>query len=215
MNRSGLSHVVENERTNAVVGWVFVAVFCVAGVGELLTGELVQAGFVLATAGLAVVPAVAYRDPRAMLPWEVLALAVLPVVGQAVVGGQTIDGVTLSGRVVRYFAVAAVALVVAVELDVFTPVRMNYSFAVLFVAVTTMAAAGVWAVVQWLSDLYLGTEFLLDGRPEDVVHTAMMWDFVAATLAGVGAGLLFEFYFRRRSHARERLPATLSGGESR
>ncbi|QCJ46453.1 MULTISPECIES: hypothetical protein [Haloprofundus] len=215
MNRSGLSHVVENERTNAAVGWVFVAVLCAAGTGELLTGELVQAGFVLATAGLAAVPAVAYRNPRAMLPWEVLALAVLPVVGQAFVGGQTIDGVTLSGRVVRYFAVAAVALVVAVELDVFTPVRMNDSFAVLFVAVTTMAAAGVWAVVQWLSDLYLGTEFLLDGRPGDVVHTAMMWDFVAATLAGVGAGLLFEFYFRRRSHARERLPATVGGGESR
>ncbi|WP_224449273.1 hypothetical protein [Haloprofundus salilacus] len=215
MNRSGLSDVVENERTNAAVGWVCVVVLCVAGVGELLTGELVQAGFVLATAGLAVVPAVAYRNPRAMLPWEVLALAVLPVVGQAVIGGQTIDGVTLSGRVVRYFAVAAVALVVAVELDVFTPVRMNYSFAVLFVAVTTMAAAGVWAVVQWLSDLYLGTEFLLDGRPGDVVHTALMWDFVAATLAGVGAGLLFEFYFRRRAHGRERLPATVGRGEHR
>ncbi|KTG08548.1 hypothetical protein AUR64_17890 [Haloprofundus marisrubri] len=214
MDRSGLSDVVENERTNAAIGWFFVAVFVAAGVGELLTGELVQAGFVLATAGLAVVPAVAYRNPRAMLPWEVLALAVLPVLGQAFVGGQTIDGVTLSGRVVRYFAVAAVALVVAVELDVFTPVRMNYSFAVLFVAVTTMAAAGVWAVVQWLSDLYLGTEFLL-GRPDEIAHTALMWDFVAATLAGVGAGLLFEFYFRRRAHARERLPAAVSGGESR
>ncbi|TKX56791.1 hypothetical protein EXE48_18290, partial [Halorubrum sp. ASP1] len=33
-----------------------------------------------------------------------------------------------------------------------------------------------------------------------------MWDFVAATVAGLLAGLLFEYYFRRRAGSRERLP---------
>jgi hypothetical protein len=104
-----------------------------------------------------------------------------------------------------YLAVAAVALVIAVELDAFTAVRMNRAFALLFVVVATAAAAGVWAVVQWVSDLYLGTSLLLDGRPEEVVETELMWDFVAATATGVLAGLLFEYYFRRRARTGARV----------
>ena len=48
------------------------------------------------------------------------------------------------------------------------------------------------------------TRYLLDGRPEHVVETALMWDFVAATVAGVVAGLLFEYYFRRRARGADR-----------
>jgi hypothetical protein len=177
-------------------------------------GELLWAGFVATLAVLAVVPAVVFRSPWAMLPWEVLALASLPVLGRALVVGETLFGVVLTGRLVTYLAVAAVALIVAVELDVFTPVRMNYSFAVLFVVVTTVATAGVWAVVQWLSDVYLGTAFVLTGDPESVVERALMLDFVAATVAGLLAGVVFELYFRRYADTSARLPtAVVLAGE--
>jgi hypothetical protein len=171
-------------------------------VANLLERSVVWAGFTAVVAVLALVPAVRYRDPLTMLPWEVLLVASLPVVGRTFVVGQRVGGVALTGRVTTYLAVAAVALVIAVELDVFTPVRMNEAFALLFVVVATTAAAGVWAVAQWVSDLYLGTSLLLDGRPEAVIERELMWDFVAATAAGVLAGLLFEYYFRRRSRRR-------------
>jgi hypothetical protein len=91
---------------------------------------------------------------------------------------------------------------------------MNYSFAVLFVVVTTMATAGVWAVVQWLSDVYLGTGFILTGESESVVERALMLNFVAATVAGVLAGVVFELYFRRYADASARLPtAAARAGE--
>jgi hypothetical protein len=138
-----------------------------------------------------------------MLPWEVLALAALPVVARAVVAGERIGGRTMTGRLSTYLAVAAVALIVAVELDVFTPVRMTRSFAVAFVAVTTTATAGLWAVLRWGLDVTLGTAFLLDGRPEAAIERALMLDFVAATVVGAGAGGLFVLYFRRRD-ARHR-----------
>jgi hypothetical protein len=206
MSTTGLRPVLRSQRLNAGVCWLLIA-FLVAMAGvQLFVGELLWAGFIGVVAGLALVPAVAYRTPWAMLPWEVVALASLPVVGRALVAGQTIFGFSLSGRLVTYLAVAAVALIVAVELDVFTPVRMNYSFAVLFVVVTTMAAAGVWAVVQWLSDVYLGTTFVLTGEPEAVVERALMLDFVAATVAGVVAGVVFELYFRRYADTPARLP---------
>lgn len=218
MHPSGLRDVVERERGNALLSWLLVGFLAAVAVAELFTGEPLWALFVLVVVALAIVPAMAFRNPFAMLPWEVLAIASLPAVGRALVTGETLGQVTLTGRLVTYVAVAAVALIVAVEVDVFTPVKMNYSFAVLFVVITTMAAAGLWAVSQWLSDRYLGTTFLLSRGTEAEVEAALMWDFVAATVAGLLAGVLFEFYFRRRARLDERLPTRLvesQGGEPR
>jgi hypothetical protein len=193
MAGSELRGVLTTRRANAALAWALVVLLVVVAVAATVTDSLLRAGFVLVVAVLAAVPAVAARDVRAMLPWEVLALAAVPLLLRTVVGPNGVFG-----RVTTFFAVAGVALVIAVELEVFTPVRMNHSFAVLFVVLATMAAAGVWAVAQWLSDLYLGTAFLLDGRPPEEVERDLMWDFVAATGVGVVAGLCFEYYFRRR-----------------
>jgi hypothetical protein len=207
MDATGLRPVLRSRRLNAGLCWLLIAFLGAVAGAEAAVGDLLWAGFVTTLAVLAVVPAVAYRSPWAMLPWEVVALASLPVLGRTLLVGETLFGVVLTGRIVTYLAVAAVALIVAVELDVFTPVRMNYSFAVLFVVVTTMATAGVWAVVQWLSDLYLGTAFILTGEPESVVERTLMLDFVAATVAGLAAGVVFEGYFRRYADATARLPS--------
>ncbi|SDM43574.1 hypothetical protein SAMN04487949_1650 [Halogranum gelatinilyticum] len=199
MSRSGLRDVVERRQTNAVIGWLLVGFLTLVAGAGLFTGDLLWAGFTIVVAALVVVPAVVSRDPLAMLPWEVVALASLPMLARVLITGQRVGGITLTGRVTTYLAVAAVALIIAVELDVFTPVKMNYSFAVLFVVIATMAAAGVWAVAQWLSDIYLGTAFFAERVGETTTaETRLMWDFVAATAAGLGAGLLFEFYFRRQ-----------------
>jgi len=213
--RAGLRQVFERRRLNAVLGWLFVGVLCVTSVVAFLNGRSLWTGFTLALVALAVVPPVALRRMDAMVPWEVLALASAPALGRLLVAGQTVGGVTLTGRITTYVAVAAAALILAVELDVFTAVRMNYSFAVLFVAVATVATAGLWAEVRWLSDILFGTGFLLDGRPEHVIEVALMWDFVAATVAGVVAGVCFELYFRRFADATPRYPVDRDGGRER
>ncbi|SHH32681.1 hypothetical protein [Halobaculum gomorrense] len=202
---TGLRRAVDSRRPNAVLGWTVLAFITAVALREIAVGEQLWGALVLGAVAIAVVPPVAFRDATAMLPWEVLALASLPAVGRTLVLGETVGGITFTGRVTTYLAVATVALVVAVEFDVFTPVRMNYAFAVVFVTVTTMAAAGVWAVVRYLADTLMGTSYLLDGRAEHAVETALMWDFVAATVAGIAAGLLFEYYFRRRAGADERV----------
>ena len=207
----GLRRLVERRRLNAVLGWTFVAVLCLIGVAAVVWGRLLWAGFTLTLVSLAVVPAVAFRKFDAMLPWEVLALASIPSLGRLLVVGQTVGGVTLTGRITTYVAVAAAALILAVELDVFTPVRMSDSFAVVFVAIATVAAAGLWAEVRWLSDILFGTGFLLDGRPEHVIEEALMWDFVAATVAGLVAGVCFELYFRRYADTTPRYPVDPGG----
>ncbi|WP_049979596.1 hypothetical protein [Halolamina rubra] len=211
MDTAGLG-LVEGERANALVAWAVLIFLLGTGVLELLTGQLVWAGFVLVVVVLGALPAVMHRDWQTMLPWELLVLAALPVGGRVFVAGRTVGEVALTGRVTTYVAVAAVALIVAVLLDRFTTTRMNDAFAVVFVVVTTMAAAGIWAVAQWLSDIYLGTGFL--DRPH--AEEALMWDFVAATMAGVISALLFTYYFRRLANGRNRGPGVdepTNGGE--
>jgi hypothetical protein len=197
-NPVGLRGVLERQRLNAALAWPLVAALLVAVGINAAAGNVVWAAFTAVVAALAVIPALRFRQPLAMLPWEVLLIAALPVVGRTFLVGFRVGGFTLTGRVTTYLAVAAVALIIAVELDVFTPVRMNEAFALLFVVVATVAAAGVWAVGQWAADLLLDTALLLDGRPEKVIETELMWDFVAATVAGVLAGVLFEYGIRRR-----------------
>jgi hypothetical protein len=188
-----LDRVVEDERVNAAIGWALVAFLGLVVVESVLTGDLLWAGFAGVVAAVTLVPAASHRDWTVMLPWEVVLLAALPIVGRA------LATLVFTSRVAMYLSVAALALIIAVELHVFTTVEMTYWFAVLFVVVATIATAGVWAVVQWLSDAFLGTS---------LVHSEhrLMWDFVAATLVGGMAGVVFEWYFRRFARVGPRMP---------
>ena len=199
-----LGAVLETERANAAIAWLLVGFVGLVVVGNTLRGDVLWAGFALVVLVRALVPAFAYHRATVMLPWEVLALAALPLVG------ESFTTVPITGQFVTYLAVAALALVIAVELHVFTPVEMTPGFAVLFVVIATMATAGVWAVVRWVVDVSLGTTFLLDpALTPDEIETQLMWEFVYSTLAGVAAGVIFEVYFRRRDRVRERVPEAI------
>jgi len=202
MEESALARVLTDTRLNAVIAWVLVGLAALLGVGSVLEGELLSAGFAVAIVALALVPPVGFRNLRTMLPWEVLAVASLPVLGRTFV---VLSGVG-TGRLASYVAVAAIALVVAVELHVFTPVRMDGRFAVGFVVLTTMAAAGLWAVARWIPDVLLGTTFLLKpGVEEATIERDLMLEFVASTVAGVVGGAVFQAYFRQRAPLADRI----------
>lgn len=203
MVRSGqLDALLDDRRINAGIGWALLAFVSFATLESVADGDWVWVVISAFLVVLAALPAVLYRNPRVMVPWEVLFLATLPMLARSLAGPGTL------GQVAAYLSVAAVALIIAVELDVFTTVRMTTAFAVVFVVIATMATAGVWAIVQWLSDIYLGTTFIYPSPPpvEQVVDEAaletLMWDFVAATAAGLLGGLIFALYFRERSDTR-------------
>ncbi|WP_136715341.1 hypothetical protein [Halorientalis salina] len=193
MDTVGLARIVRDQRNNAILGWILVSLVAVVSVGSLITGYLLWALFTAAVVAIAVFPAVSLRNVWMMPPWEVLLLATLPTIG------RLFATTLVTGRVATYVSVAALALLVAVDLNAFTPIEMSDGFAVFFVVVTTMATAGVWAVTRWGSDVLLGTGFLTTER-------ALMLEFVASSVAGVFAGIVFVLYFRRLADPRERLP---------
>lgn len=197
----GLERLIEDRRLNSIIAWVIVVFVAAVVLESVLTDDIAWAVFASAVLVLALIPPVGYRDRDAMLPWEVLAVCGLPLIGRA------ISATVLTTQLATYLSVAGVALVVAVELDVFTTVRMTEWFAVLFVVITTMAAAGVWAVLRWSADIWLNTTLLLEpGVPEHEIEEAVMWEFVYSTAAGLLAGAVFELYFRRRARGDARLP---------
>ena len=202
--RGRLGGVVESAWLNAVLSWVLIGFVLLVIPVSVITGYPLWAGFAAVVAGLSLIPFLAYRRPRAMLPWEVLALAALPLIG------RTFATVPVTGRFATYLSVTALALIIAVELHTFTAVRMTSGFAVLFVVIATMATAGVWAIVRWSVDITLGTGFLLvPGVDEAVIENRLMWEFVYSTAAGVAGGLIFEGYFRRRAGIEARVPGDL------
>ena len=200
MEETAIDRLLRDERLNAVLGWVVAAGVGLTAVGSVLAGDLLWGVFAATVAIVMLLPPLVFADPVVMLPWEVLVLAGLPVLGRSVATLQ------VASRVGTYLSVAALALIVAVELHAFTAVSMSPSFAVAFVAVATMGVAGVWAVLRWTVDLWLGTGFLLDPTlSEHAIERGLMLEFVASTVAGVLAGVVFEFYIRRRAGVRRRL----------
>ena len=201
MAQRDLGELLTDTRVNAGVGWALVGVFVLVCIESVLTGDLLWAAFAATVGAVVALPAVLLRTPRAMAPAEIVLLAGLPVVGRAVATLQ------LTSTVATYLSIAAFALLVAVNLHLFTPVEMSVGFAVLFVVVTTLAAAGLWALARWGSDVHLGTTLLLDPGADGVltdadlesIEHALMVEFVGSGIAGLIAGLLFRWYVRRRS----------------
>jgi hypothetical protein len=169
-----LARLFRSGRTNAAIAWLLVGVLAVTFVESILGFDRLWMDFVAATAAVVLVPPVAHRDWRVMLPWEPLVLALLPVLVRALLGGEL-------GTFAYYLSVSGLALIITVELHVFTELRMTHWFAVIFVSMTTMASVAAWTVVRWTLDRWLGTSFLTDNE-------ALMTEWAAVAVAGLAAG---------------------------
>lgn len=172
--------LLERRPRNATVAWPLVGLIALWSVATLIAGDLVPVAYGVAVVAVAIAPAVVARDASVIVAWPVLGFAVLPILARWAGVAQ---------QPTAYASLAALALLVAVEVEAFSSAEMPPWFAVTFVVMTTMTVAALWGVVQYLADLALGTTFLAD-------RTELMWDLVAATVVGLVAGLVFELFFR-------------------
>ena len=185
-----LARVFRSGRTNALLTWAMIGVLVVVLGESLLDFDRQWIVFVTATGIIVLIPPIAYRKWRVMLPWELLAVALLPILTRGILGGET-------GAFAMYLAIAGVALIVTVELHMFTELDLTHWFAVVLVVMTTMAVAAAWAMIRWNMDNLLGTNFL-------TTNDALMLEWLYVTMAGAAAGILFDSYFRRRGRRLRR-----------
>jgi hypothetical protein len=182
--RGAFDRLFRDGRTNAVIAWALVAVLAGVFVDSVVDVDLQWVLFTAFVAVVVLLPPVAYREWRVMLPWELLVLALFPILVRGLFGGTL-------GTFATYVALAGLALLVVVELHTFTTLRVTHWFAVVLVVLTTLAAVAAWTVFRWNADRFLGTSYLVDNE-------TLMTEWLYVTLAGVVAGLLFDGYFRRR-----------------
>ena len=193
-----LARLFRSGRNNALLSWALVGVLVVVFVESLLDLDRLWILFVAATGAIVLLPPVAYREWRVMLPWELLLLALLPILVRGIAGGEL-------GTFAYYLSIAGLALIVVVELHMFTDLELTHWFAVAFVVMTTMATVAAWSIARWNMDLFLGTSFLLEpGMTQDQANAALMVEFTWVTLAGLVAGVLFDAYFKRRGRRLRR-----------
>jgi hypothetical protein len=172
-------------RTNATVGWVLLGVVAVSAVHSALTRQFLWSGFEFLFVVLAALPAAVSGDLRVLVPWPLLLVGAVALVGQSLGFHQELTG---------YTAVAAFALVAVGELEAFTSVEMSKRFAVAFAALTTMAIQGIWTIVRFYSDQLLGTEYIQS-------QADVQWDFVFVTLVALVFSGAFELYFKQADDA--------------
>lgn len=196
-----LDVLARNERTNALLGWVLAGTMVLATVYSLLSGALLWGGLGCVVLGASLLPAWSTGSWSVMAPWPLLLIPTIAVL---------MGGYGVYAEVAGYFAVAALALLAAVELDAFTSVRMSRRFAVGFAVLTTLAVQGLWTIAQYASDLWLETRFLRTQRELQV-------DIVLVTFVGLGMGAVFEWYFDRVDHvgSHKRPPPRLASDDRR
>ncbi|WP_144903268.1 hypothetical protein [Halobellus captivus] len=179
-----LERLFRDGRTNAVLAWLLVGILVTVFVESVLDVDYQWILFVGFVGFVVLLPPLSHREWRMMLPWELLVLALLPILVRGLVGGTV-------GTFATYVAIAALALLIIVELHMFTSLKVTNWFAVVLVVLTTMATVAAWTIFRWNADRYLGTSFLVDNE-------ALMMEWLYVTLAGLVAGILFDGYFRRR-----------------
>lgn len=168
-------------RWNAVVGWSLLGAVLVSAAYSTATGDRLWAVFEAAFVGIAALPALASRDWRVLVPWPLLAVGALAVVGQTL---------GFHEELTAYTAVAAFALVGVAELEAYTRVEMSRRFTIAFAAMTTMAVQAVWTVGRFAADRALGTDYVAG-------QASVQWDFLFVTVVAAVVGVAFELYFGR------------------
>ncbi|PCR90953.1 hypothetical protein [Natrinema ejinorense] len=179
-----------SSRLNGLIAWLVVAVLATVFIESALEFDLQWLGFVTSVGVIVLIPPAAYGDWRVMLPWELLVLATLPILVRGLFGGSV-------GTFAAYLAVAGLALLVTVELHMFTSLRVTHWFAVALVVLTTLASVAAWSVLRWNLDRAFGTSYLS-------TNEALMYEWLSVTVAGLAAGVLFDAYFRRRDRRLRR-----------
>lgn len=157
----------------------------IAAVASLHVDPSIWSGYALLLVAVVALPAVVTRDWTTMVHWPILSVATIAVVARLA---------GLYPEAAGHVAVTAFALVVVVELDSFTSIQLSRRFAVGFAVLTTMAVEAIWIIVQFVSDRWLGTDYL-------TTQTELQLDIVTVTVVSLAIGVVLYWYLTRRERA--------------
>lgn len=159
------------------------------------------AAFGIAALSLLVLPMISTRDPFRALPWEMALMLVIPIFLHISAAWDPAEGAPKWWNDLTAIAFsmsfATVGFLLTVELQMYTDVRMNRPFSVLFVFMFTMAAAGFWKICEYVGGLATGDPTIGDNE-------TVMQFFVWALAGGIVMGFVYDLYIRAMSDSRRK-----------
>lgn len=176
-----LKALVYDERVNALLGWAATGIVALAAIESFLTDAYLWGGLAVLIVTIVALPVAVTGHSTAIVPWPIPFLAAVAVVLRAFEFYPDITG---------YVAIGTIALLLVVELDVYTEIELSRRFAVVFATMTTMSLQAFWIIAQYSSDQWLGTKFLWS-------QTELQWDIVYVTAVSIALGVIAEWYFDR------------------
>lgn len=174
-----LTALIYGERENAILGWAMTGIVVLAAIESFLTDAYLWGSLAIFIVSILSLPAAVTGKVTAIAPWPLPFVAAVAVVLRAFEFYPDITG---------YVAISTIALLLVLELTVYTEVELSRRFAVVFATMTTMALQAFWIIAQYYSDLWLGTDFLWS-------QTELQWDIVYVTAVGITLGFLAEWFF--------------------
>jgi len=185
----------------AEVSWASSLLLLLLTIYAIVKFDIVWSILGIASLSLYVLPIVTMRDPFKAPPWEMAVILALPMALHYSAGSRTLtenvgwwnDFSSLA----LAFSLATIGFLMTVELQMYTNVRMNRPFAVFFVIMFTLAAAGFWEIGLYIGDKIYGTHN--QGTNSDVM-TTLVW----VLLGGVLMGLFYTIYLKAMSDRRKK-----------
>ncbi|MBN1678605.1 MAG: hypothetical protein JW880_08725 [Candidatus Thermoplasmatota archaeon] len=187
----------------AEASWIASMLLFFATVYVTVKMDILWVVFGIAAISLYILPIVSMRNPFRALPWEMALLLAAPLLLHISEGSRTLmeeigwwNDLT---SIAFAFSLTTIGFMLTVELQMYTRVRMNRPFAILFVVLFTLGISGFWHIGQWVDQKLYGVELLTSNG---AAMMGLFWTLVG----GVFMGFAYDAYIRTMPKGRrERL----------
>lgn len=127
-----------------------------------------------------------------VMPFELIIILIIPLYIHATGYTRSAEDIESWKTLVSQTSVmtySVIGMFLIAELMAYTSLKMNRTFAVIFVAVFCLSASAVWSVFEYVSDLFLDTDLLVSNQ-------AVMTRFIYSFVGGILMGVFFDLYLR-------------------
>jgi hypothetical protein len=185
----------------AELSWIPSLVLFFLSIYFAIRGDVLWTVYGITVMTLYVLPMMSKRSSFAALPWDIMVILVVPAAVHAAVGSAWLDGDPMWMDAIASLSfslsMATIGMLLSVEIQMYTDVRMNSAFAVFFIVMFTLAVSGFWQVGIFLGDELYGTDN--QGSNYDVM-LSLSWSLVG----GVLMAFVYYAYLKAMSEDRRR-----------
>ncbi len=124
------------------------------------------------------------KSRRHIIPTILIVLILIPLLLHTMIFFETTSDSPLLFTISEFsssIAISVLGLIIAIDLMVYTEVRMNGPFIIFFVILFAMGVENIWVLGEYISDSLLGTNLIISNYD---LMIDMIYSFIGSLLGG-------------------------------